>query len=92
MGVPFPADMLPLDAKTGRWKPTWNSFLQALAAGPADASYTVAGLPANAAPGQRAFASDGRKPGEGPGFGTGMLCFFDGSNWISVSSGTAVAA
>jgi hypothetical protein len=42
--------------------------------------------------GSQAFASDGRKAGEGAGSGTGVLVFYDGSNWIACDSGTTVAA
>jgi hypothetical protein len=54
-------------------------------------SYTVAGLPAGTA-GDIAYASNGRKAGEGAGVGTGVLVFKDGSNWIAVDTGAAVAA
>ena len=42
--------------------------------------------------GSQAYASDGRKAGEGAGLGTGVLTFFDGNNWIAVDSGGIVAA
>jgi hypothetical protein len=54
-------------------------------------SYAVASLPAGAA-GDTAYASDGRKAGEGGGSGTGVLVFYDGSNWIAVDTGATVAA
>ncbi len=58
-----------------------TKILAALKAGvlidPVPHSYTVASLPATAANGQIAFASNARKPGEGPGAGTGMLVFFN---------------
>lgn len=38
------------------------------------------------------YVTDGRKGGEGPGLGTGVLCFKDGSAWIAVDTGAAVAA
>ena len=41
--------------------------------------FTVAALPATAATGQLAFASNGRKPGEGGGAGTGITVFFNGA-------------
>lgn len=58
------------------------------------AVYTVASLPATGANGQWAFASNGRKPGEGAGSGTGVPVFFNGATgtWFSYCSGTAVAA
>lgn len=42
--------------------------------------------------GQITFVSNGRKAGEGVGAGTGVLAFHDGSTWIAVDTGTAVAA
>jgi hypothetical protein len=42
--------------------------------------------------GSQAFASNGRKAGEGAGAGTGVLTFFDGSNWIACDTGANVAA
>lgn len=55
---------------------------------------TVASLPAASTDlrGRIAFATNGRKAGEGPGSGTGVLVFCDGSAWIAVDTGTAVAA
>jgi hypothetical protein len=43
--------------------------------------YAVASLPAGAA-GDTAYASDGRKAGEGGGSGTGVLVFYDGSRRV----------
>jgi hypothetical protein len=55
------------------------------------APVVVASLPTGAA-GSVAFASNGRKNGEGAGLGTGVLVFHDGSNWIAVDTGATVAA
>jgi hypothetical protein len=55
-------------------------------------AYAVAALPTNGGPGSLAFASNGRKPGEGPGAGSGVQVFFDGSRWISSSSGSTVSS
>lgn len=56
-------------------------------------SYTVASLPVTAAVPTFAYASDGRKPGEGAGLGTGVPVFFDISNvWFSFCDGTPVVA
>lgn len=41
--------------------------------------------------GSQAYASNGRKAGEGPGAGTGVLVTYDGSNWNS-SEGGVVAS
>lgn len=42
--------------------------------------------------GQVIYVSNGRKAGEGAGLGSGVLAFHDGSNWIAVDTGAAVAA
>lgn len=54
-------------------------------------SYTVAGLPAGAAA-DLAYASNGRKNGEGAGLGTGVVVFKDGTAWRAVDTGATVAA
>lgn len=41
--------------------------------------------------GELAFVTDGLKAGESSGSGTGVLAYWDGSNWIAVDSGAAVA-
>jgi hypothetical protein len=56
------------------------------------ASYTVADLPSGMTAGAKAFASNGRKPGESAGAGSGVETFFDGQHWISSCSGSVVAA
>ena len=55
-------------------------------------SYTVAALPTAPGAGGKAFTTNGRKPSEVAGAGTGVEVFFDGSHWISVCSGQPVAA
>ena len=55
-------------------------------------SYTVVNLPSGMTAGAKAFASNGRKPGETAGAGSGVEVFFDGQHWISSCSGTSVAA
>ncbi len=55
-------------------------------------SFTVAGLPGSAPAGTVAYASNGRKAGEGAGVGTGVLVFRDGSAWKAVDTGATVAA
>lgn len=52
---------------------------------------TVANLPAGAE-GQVAYATNGRKNGEGGGAGTGVIVFFDGSDWCAIDTGAPVAA
>ena len=55
-------------------------------------SYTVLTLPSAATAGAKAFVSNGRKPGEANGAGSGVEVCFDGHQWISSCSGTMVAA
>jgi hypothetical protein len=55
-------------------------------------SYTVVNLPSGVAAGAKAFVSNGRKPGEAAGSGSGVEVFFDGQHWISSCGGAAVAA
>lgn len=52
--------------------------------------YGTSILPVQA--GSQAFATDGRKNGEGAGSGTGVLCFYDGTNWKACDTGATVAA
>lgn len=54
-------------------------------------SYAVADLPAVGA-GQVAYATDGRKNGEGAGSGTGVLVFSDATAWRACDTGATVAA
>lgn len=53
-------------------------------------SSTQANLPATPVAGDSFLVTDGRKPGEAASAGTGVLCVFDGKNWVDVSSGTTV--
>ena len=55
-------------------------------------SYTVAALPATSATGTSVWASNGRKPAEGAGTGTGVPVFWNPatSQWYSYLSGTVV--
>jgi hypothetical protein len=56
-------------------------------------SYTVANLPtAGIGAGQLAYASNGRKNGEGAGAGTGVMVFRDGTAWRACDTGATVAA
>jgi hypothetical protein len=54
----------------------------------------VASLPAlgTAGKGFTAFATNGRKSGEGAASGTGVPCYFDGSNWKTYYDNSTVAA
>lgn len=54
-------------------------------------SYTVSGLPA-AGTNRMAFATNGRKSGEGSGAGTGVLVIGNSvGDWIAVDTGSTVA-
>lgn len=53
-------------------------------------SYTVNDLPSGQLEGSVAYATDGRKAGESFGNGTGVLVFYDGSNWKAVDTGLTV--
>jgi hypothetical protein len=55
-------------------------------------SYTVSGLPTTAIAGAKAFATNGRKPTEIAGAGSGVEVFSDGTHWISVCAGSQVLA
>ncbi len=55
-------------------------------------SYTVANLPRGVVAGAKVFASNGRKPNETVGAGSGVEVFFDGQQWISSCSGSFVAS
>ena len=70
-----------------------NSFSPRFAGPLTLASYSVTGLPSGQPAGAKAFATNGRKPGEAAGAGSGVEVFFDGARWISVcGSGAQVAA
>ncbi len=52
---------------------------------------TVANLPTIGQAGRMRFATDGRKVGEGPGAGTGVIVYDDGgASWRRPSDDTAV--
>lgn len=55
-------------------------------------SYVVANLPSGVVAGAKVFASNGRKPNETAGGGSGVDVFFDGQQWISSCSGSPVAS
>jgi len=54
--------------------------------------FTVASLPATPNTSEIAFATDGRKIGEGAGSGTGVLVYFDGTDWKRSSDDSTVVA
>lgn len=51
---------------------------------------TFANLPTTPVAGDSYLVSNGLKPGETAGNGTGVLAIYDGTNWLSVSSGTTI--
>lgn len=57
-------------------------------------NFTVAALPATGSSGEWAYATNGRKPAEGPGAGTGVPVWFNSgtATWFSYCSGTVVLA
>ena len=60
---------------------------------PSVGTYTVANLPTSGiAAAQLAYASNGRKNGEGSGAGTGVLVFRDGTAWRACDTGATVAS
>ena len=79
---------------SGTWREVFraNSVSPRFTGTPVLPSYTVAGLPAASTAGAKAFATNGRKPTEAAGAGTGVEVFCDGAHWISVCSGSQVLA
>lgn len=53
-------------------------------------SSTYTDLPSSPVIGQMYLVTNGRKPGEEENAGSGVLCIFDGTNWMDTSSGTTV--
>jgi hypothetical protein len=54
--------------------------------------YLVANLPSTTTEGQLAYATDGRKVGEGAGAGTGVPVYWSAAQWRVFSTDLAVAA
>jgi hypothetical protein len=89
-GTPTASHSIPIDIATGANTTTKATMGEVLAAF-GIASYTVAGLP-TVGINRMAFATNGRKVGEGSGAGTGVLCISTVAAWIAVDSGSTVAA
>lgn len=53
-------------------------------------SSTYEKLPSTPVLGAMVLVTDGLKPGEDTGSGTGVLCVYDGKNWVDISSGTTI--
>lgn len=68
-----------------------NLTLGSFVAGSNLPNYAFASLPATAGAGSLAFVTNARKPGEGAGLGTGMVCFFNPgtASWFT-TAGLAV--
>ena len=79
---------------SGSWREIFrtNAVSPRFGGPPVLPSYTVGGLPTAPGTGAQAFATNGRKPADSAGAGTGVQVFYDGSHWISVSSGTQVTS
>ena len=55
-------------------------------------SKKFADLETTAQVGDSYIVTDALKPGETTGAGTGVLCYYDGTNWINSASGTTVVS
>lgn len=53
-------------------------------------SATLSTLPSSPSIGMAYIVTDGRKPGESAGAGSGAYCVYDGKEWMNVSTGVAV--
>jgi hypothetical protein len=77
------------------WREVWrtNSQQARFSAPPVLPGYAVASLPSGPLPGSKAYATNGRKPGEAAGAGTGVEVFADSTgSWFSVLGGGVVVA
>lgn len=87
----FPAELEPLvDPSSGRVAREWYRTFKTLEQWQVP-TFKVANLPSPTV-GRIAFASNGRKSGEGAGAGTGVQVYADGTAWRRVSDDTTVAA
>jgi hypothetical protein len=79
---------------TSKWHEVFrtNAVSPQFGAPPVLPSYTVGSLPTAGVAGAMAFASNGRKPTDPAGAGTGVMAVYDGQKWTSSCSGTAVSA
>jgi len=87
----FPAELEPLtDPNSGRVTQPWYRTFKTQEQWQVPV-FKVANLPSPTA-GRVAFASNGRKSGEGASAGTGTLVYADGVAWRRTSDDTTVAA
>lgn len=93
----LPTQAALIDPRTGRasmlFTRLWDALANAIGGNLPIQVYSVgvASLP-DPSPGLVAYASDGRKHGEGAGAGTGVLVFSDATNWCACDTGLPVAA
>lgn len=84
----------PLDARTPFADPAWQGWFfkiyQLFGAGNLG-TFTVANLPSNPFVNQTAFASNGRKVGEGVGVGTGVPVYYSNGAWRVYSTDAPVS-
>lgn len=69
-----------------------NGTSTVLLGSPAIAQFTVAGLPGSPVEGQLAYATNGRKVGEGAGAGTGVPVYFSNTKWRVYSTDAQVTS
>lgn len=92
--MPVPHRNQPIADKSGMVDDHWHRFFDEIYTQSGTIRlprFTVANLP-TALGGEIAFATDGRKNGEGAGSGTGVLVFHDGTAWRACDTGATAAA
>ena len=77
------------DAKTNDTSVATTAFVQNHATS-SIATSTYANLPSTPTLGMMYLVTNGRKPGEDSGSGTGTVCVYDGNIWMDISSAIAV--
>ncbi|RQS79736.1 hypothetical protein [Burkholderia seminalis] len=85
----------PPDPRTPFEAPAWQTWFALLwrQFGPGDlGAFAVASLPSGALEGQKAWAKNGRKVGEGAGAGTGVPVYWSNGAWRVYSTDAAVSA
>lgn len=77
--------------KVKQWSDLVTDAINGLLGGQSAPQFTVAELPAGTE-GQTAYATNGRKVGEGGGSGTGVPVYWSTGSWRVYSTDAAVAA